>query len=191
LDTSKKGLSKRSLWLLFSVCAFPVHVWTFILFFRDFSWISERTNSWDAIGVGGYGLLIAFVESVFVFLLAFTLSYLLPKKWSDCKKVAIIGILVLLIAIWAIIGQLYFLTGFRFPVSWLTAIALNPHPLWIVYGCLLAIVVPSVFFPIYGIYKNEEIGIRLSHSFESLTSLTSLYLFLDVVGLFIVIIRNV
>jgi hypothetical protein len=191
LDTSKNRLSKNSLWLLFSVCAFPVHVWTFILFFRDFSWISERTNSWDAFGVGAYGLLIAFIESVFIFLLAFILSFILPKKWSECQRVTTIGVSVLLVAIWTIIGQMYFLTEFRFPISWLTAIARNPHPLWVVYGYLLAIIVPTVFFPIYGIYKYEKFGVRVMNSFEALTTLTTLYLFLDVLGVIIVIIRNV
>ena len=65
-----KRYSKQGLWNLFLICAFPLHVWTIILAFRDFSWVTERTNSWDALGVVSYGLIFALIESVAVFLVA-------------------------------------------------------------------------------------------------------------------------
>jgi len=45
--------------MLFLISAFPLHVWTLLLAFRDFSWLTERTNLWDAIGVLSYGLIYA------------------------------------------------------------------------------------------------------------------------------------
>jgi hypothetical protein len=173
------------------VCAFPIHVWTFILVFKDFSWISERTNSWDAFGVGAYGLLIAFVESSFIFVCVLILSLILPKSWPVVRKVTTMGILVLLVAVWAIAGQLYFLLGITLPNVMVAAIARNPHPLWIIYGGLFLVISTSIVLPVYGNLKLVKIGNGLWNFFERLTTLTSLYMFLDICSLIIVIIRNV
>jgi hypothetical protein len=64
---------KKGLWLLFAAAAFLVHVWAIMLIFQDLAWLAERTNMWDAIGVGAYGLVVALGESVFLFLTAFFL----------------------------------------------------------------------------------------------------------------------
>ena len=191
MDISNKRFTTKGLWVLFSVCAFPVHVWTFILFFRDFSWISERTNSWDAFGVGAYGLLIALFESILVFVISLILSIFIPINWNENKRVTVLGVLVLLTAIWTIIGQLYFLLDFNFPLSWIRAIARNPHPLWVLYGVVLVFVGPSVLIPAYGILKAGQLGTWIFKSFETVTILTALYLFLDIVGIIIVVIRNI
>src|SRR3972149_6026554 len=55
-----KQYSKKGLWTLFLMCAFPLHVWAFILSFMDFSWVAERTNTWDALGVISYGFSLSF-----------------------------------------------------------------------------------------------------------------------------------
>ena len=62
--------SRQGLWSLFLTCAFPLHFWTLILVFRDISWLTDRTNAWDAIGVASYGMIFAFTESVVIFLVA-------------------------------------------------------------------------------------------------------------------------
>jgi hypothetical protein len=191
LGISKKTLSKNGNWLLFSVCATPIHVWTLILFFRDFSWISERTNSLDAIGVGSYGLLIAFIESVFIFILAFVLSYIFPQKWSESQKVALLGVLIFLIAAWTIVGQLYFLFEVKIPNFLLLAIARNPHPLWILYGGLSTFVGLTVGLPAFCIFKFGRFRKGIINIFERLTTLTAFYLFLDLCGLIVVIVRNI
>jgi hypothetical protein len=191
LGISNKFYSLKTLWLLFSVCAFPIHVWTFILVFRDFSWISERTNSWDAFGVGAYGLLIALIESCFILVCVLILSLILPKNLTVVKKVTTMGILIILVALWAIVGQLYFLVDIKLPNALIEAIANKPHPLWIIYGGLFPIVSATVMLPVYSNLKSEKLGNGLWNFFERLTTLTSLYLFLDICSLIVVIIRNV
>ena len=59
--------TRQGLWSLFLMCAFPLHAWTLILAFRDISWLTDRTNAWDAVGVTSYGLVFAFVESMVLF----------------------------------------------------------------------------------------------------------------------------
>ena len=74
--------SRQGLWFLFLISAFPIHFWTLILVFRDISWLTERTNAWDAIGVASYGMVFAFVESVVIFLVLALLGLLTPKQWE-------------------------------------------------------------------------------------------------------------
>src|SRR5512141_1446140 len=69
--------TRQGLWSLFLMCAFPLHVWALILAFRDVSWVTERTNSWDAVGVVAYGLLFTLVESVLVFGIMTLLGFLI------------------------------------------------------------------------------------------------------------------
>jgi hypothetical protein len=160
------------------------------MFFRDFSWVSERTNTWDAIGVGSYGLMIAFIESLFVFTIAFGLSLLLPQKWSEDKRISIIGAAVLLIAFWAIIGQLYFLMEIHFPSRIIQFTARNSHPLWVIYSAVLVAIGSTIALAGYMLIKSENVQENTLALFERLSTLSALYIFLDFCGLLVVVIRN-
>ena len=110
-----KQYSKQGLWSLFLVCAFPLHLWTIILAFRDFSWVTERTNSWDAVGVLSYGLIFAFIESVAVFLVTVLLGFLVSKKWNEDRRNALLGNLVLIASLWAMVSYLFFMLQVSIP----------------------------------------------------------------------------
>ena len=112
-----KYYQKKGLWLLFSAAAFPVHVWAILLIFQDLAWLAERTNMWDAVGVGAYGLTLALVESVFLFLIAFLLGFLVSTRWDPVKRISLMGTLVIIVSIWAILGQLYFMLGWSLPAA--------------------------------------------------------------------------
>ena len=191
MGISKELFTKKTLWILFSVCATPIHIWTFILFFNDFAWVAERTDAWDAVGVGSYGLVIALVESVFVLLCTLVLSLLLPKKLPEAKKIATLGTLAIMASLWSIVGQLYFLLEINLPAGLIIAISRNPHPLWILYGGLGFIVAITILVPIVLILRLEKTAAALLTFFERLTTLTALYIFLDICALVIVIIRNI
>lgn len=79
------------------MCAFPLHLWTLILSFRDFSWVTERTNAWDAVGVVSYGLLFAFVESLIIFCIMALLGFLVSSKWDEPRRIALLSTLILLL----------------------------------------------------------------------------------------------
>src|SRR3990172_8272255 len=101
--------SIQGLWSLFLMCAFPLHLWAMILIFRDMSWVIERTNVWDAIGVGSYGMIRAFVESVVVFVIFTVLGFLTPANWMIDRRIAFLSLLVILLSAWGMIAQLLFL----------------------------------------------------------------------------------
>ena len=186
----KERYTKKTLWILFSICATPVHIWTFILFFNDFAWVAERTNAWDAVGVGAYGLVIALLESLFLLLCILTLSLLLPKSLVESQTITLLGTLAFLASLWAIAGQLYFFLEIQLPPTLVLAISRNPHPLRILYGALFVLITITLLVPVALILKSDKTAARLLGFYERLTTLTALYLFLDFCGLVIVIIRN-
>lgn len=186
-----KYYSKRDLWLLFSAAAFPSHVWALILIFRDLSWVAERTNMSDAIGVGAYGLVIALLDSIFAFLLTILLGFLVSTKWKQSRRISLIGTLVFIVSIWAILSQLYFLTGYSFPPTWIQVLANTTRPLRILYALSFCVATFSVFLPVYGQLKFDKLNAATCEFFERISLLVMLYLGLDIISIIIIIIRNI
>lgn len=186
-----KQYSKQGLWSLFLICAFPLHVWTIILAFRDFSWVAERTNSWDAIGVVSYGLIFAFIESVLVFLVAVLLGFLVSRKWAEDRRLVLVGLLVFITCLWAIASYLFFMLNVSIPRAALLFVSNLAHPLRFLYAFGLALVVPTVLIPAYLVLRSDKVLKGMQGFFERLSLLTMFYLFFDFIGLVIVIVRNV
>jgi len=186
-----KRYSKQGLWSLFLICAFPLHAWTLILAFRDFSWVSERTNSWDAVGVVSYGLLFAFIESIAVFLVVILLGFLISKIWDENRRNALLSILVLITSLWAMVNYLFFLIPITVPGEMIAFLVRQAHPLRIIYVISLVVVSLTVVSPAYSVLRSDKFLQCVRGLFERLSLLTLFYLFFDFVGLIIIIIRNV
>lgn len=185
-----KRYSKKGLWSLFLISAFPLHIWTLVLALRDFSWVSVRTNSWDAIGVISYGLLFALIESIFVFLLAVLLGFLISKKWDETRRNSLLGMLVLLTSLWAMGSYLFFLMQISVSGKIILYFASLDHPLRLLYVIVLVMVGLTISLPVYFILHSEKFLQAVQGLFERLSLLTLFYLVFDVVGLIIVIFRN-
>jgi hypothetical protein len=182
--------SKQELWSLFLICAFPLHLWTLILAFRDISWVTERTNAWDAIGVVSYGLIFAFVESVMIFLIFTVLGLLTPKQWESDRRITFLAFLVLITSVWGMISQLLFLWNVSLPAQAIEFLRRSNHPLRIMYAACLIVVTPTVLLPAYSFIRSKKAVTVMQNLMERLALLTSFYLFFDVLGLIIIIIRN-
>jgi hypothetical protein len=183
--------SKQGLWGFFLVCAFPLHAWTIILAFRDFSWVTERTNSWDAVGVVSYGLIFAFIESLLVFLVALLLGFLISKKWTEDRRMALMGLLVFVTSLWAIISYLYFMLPISPGTNTLNFFANLAHPLRVLYAIGLMLAGITVAVPTYFVLQSEKFLQGVRGFFERIGTLSLFYLFFDLIGLVIVILRNV
>jgi hypothetical protein len=183
--------SRQRLWTLFLACAFPLHFWTIILIFNDAAWIAERSTAWDSIGVASYGLVFAFVESLLLFFAATLLGFLISTKWNKDRRVALMGTLVVVIALWTMAGQLYFLLNAPFPESWILFLASVGRPLRFLYGAAFALVLPTIAIPIWLILKFEKPLKFVSAAIEKISLLTAFYLFFDFIGLIILVVRNV
>jgi hypothetical protein len=182
--------SRQGLWSLFLTCAFPFHFWTLILVFRDISWLTERTNAWDAIGVASYGMIFAFAESVVVFLVIASLGFLTPKHWETDRRIAFLGLLILITSVWGMIAQLLFLWNIFLPAQAIQFLRSSSHPLRIIYAACLVVVTLTVLLPVYAFIRSNEAIIFMQNLMERLSLLTIFYLFFDLLGLIIVIIRN-
>ena len=185
-----KRYSKQNLWLLFTTTAFPIHVWAIILILQDVSWVAERTNAWDAVGVGSYGLMIAFVESLSVFLVLLLLGLLISKKWKEVQQVSLLAYIVLIVSFWEIIGQLYFLLEWLFPHQFIEFVAGISRPLWVLYGSAFLVVAPTIVIPAFIALRTNKFAAVMTAIMERLSMLVVLYLILDVAGIIVVIIRN-
>jgi len=183
--------SKQGLWSLFLICAFPFHLWTLILVFRDVSWVTERTNAWDAVGVASYAMLFALIESILAFLVMTAVGFVAPKQWDIDTRIAFSSLLFLITAIWGMISQLLFLWNVNLPVPMLQFLARTEHPLRWLYVGTLAIVIPTVLLPVYFFLRSNKVLLFMKDLMERLSTLTMLYLFFDLVGLIVVVIRNV
>ena len=173
------------------MCAFPLHLWALILIFRDVSWVAERTNLWDAIGVASYGLVFAFIESVLFFIAITLLGLVIPRTWQEDRRIALLSVLALMTTLWAIEGQAYFLWGSYVPEHVLRYIAYSEHPLRLLYAAALAIVVPTIIIPIYLVMKSDRFLNLVQGLTERLSLLTMFYLFFDLLGLIVIIVRNI
>lgn len=175
---------------MFLICALPLHLWTIILALRDFSWVAERTNAWDAIGVFSYGMVFAFVESLVVFLVLTLLGFLVTKHWNQNQRFALLSTLVLITALWGMLGQLYFLLGFSLPEVLISFLTRSGHPLRIMYAFSLMMVLPTILVPAYLILKSGRALRFMQDLTGRLSLLASFYLSLDLAGLVVIVIRN-
>ena len=183
--------SKQELWSLFLTCAFPFHLWTLILAFRDISWVTERTNAWDAVGVVSYGMIFAFVESLLVFAIVALLGLLLPKQWESNRRLAFLSLLFLITALWAIISQLLFIWNIDLPPQAMLFLARSGHPLrWLETGSL-TVVLLTILIPVYLFFRSTKVSLLIREFTDRLSVLTIFYLLFDLAGLIIVIIRNI
>ncbi len=171
--------------------AFPIHAWAIVLYLNDIGWIVERNNVWDAIGVGAYGLVIAFVESIFIFLIATALGFLIAKYWDEDTRVNAMGTIILITSIWAILNQLYFLAEPPRAEALVHLLMKTAHPLRDLYLGALAFGALSTGLPVFAILKFQKASQLAGALFERLSWLTVFYFLLDVVSLGIVIARNI
>ena len=183
--------SRQGLWSLFLMCAFPLHAWALLLAFRDLSWLTERTNAWDAIGVGAYGLVFAFIESVVIFLVIVLLGFLVSRRWDEERRIALLSVLALVLALWAIIGQLFFMLAVSVPGGVIGFMAGTAHPLRLLYAAALALVAPTVLVPTLLVLRSGRASQLIRGLIERVSLLTMFYLLFDVIGLVIVLIRNI
>ena len=182
--------SRQGLWSLFLMCALPLHAWALLLAFRDLSWLTERTNAWDAVGVLCYGLLFALIESVLLFLVMAALGLIIPRHWDPERRTALLGALVLVLCLWAMLGQLFFLTNAHMPERVVRFLVRSGHPLRIMYPVIVGLVGGSFLLPAWAVLRSAK-GLRfVGGLIERLALLATLYLVFDVAALVIVVIRN-
>lgn len=156
--------------------------------FRDVNWVAERTTAWDALGFSGYALFYTLMESGLLFGFIALLSLLLPRNWSKSMRFVTLSLLAFALAGWSIVEQIILIVlygrlrklGMALP--WLSGAV----PMWIT-GVLVAL---SVAIPLLVLRKWSKLQTEVESVLERLTILSGLYLFLDAVGVIVILVRN-
>jgi len=182
--------SRQGLWSLFLICAFPLHLWTLILAFRDVSWLTERTNVQDAIGVVSYGLLFALIESILIFLVLVLIGLITPWRWEPERRITFLAFLVLITSMWAMIGQLLFLWNVSIPDAAIEFLRRSDHPVRITYAVCLMVVTPTVLLPAFSLLRTNKAVTVMQNLMERLSLLSMFYLVFDLLGVIIIVFRN-
>ena len=185
--------TRQGLWSLFVICAFPQHVWAFVLAMRDVSWVADRTNAWDAVGVVSYGLIFALVESLLLFGLMALLGYLVSGSWDAEARVSLLAVLVLIASLWAMLEQLYFLVGTGRPRWLISLLMATGHPLryfYVLAVVVVVVVILSVVVPAFLVIRSRRAARTVWGLIDRLSVLMVFYLLFDAAGVIIVLVRN-
>ena len=136
-------------------------------------------------------MIFALTESVVIFCIIALLGFLTPKQWETDQRIAFLALLILITSVWGMIGQLLFLWNIFLPAQAIQFLKSSSHPLRIIYAVCLMVVTPTVLLPVYAFIRSNKAVMIMQNLMERLSLLTMFYLFFDLLGLMIVIIRNV
>ncbi len=191
MATYKNFYTRQGLWTLFLMCALPLHVWTLILAFRDFDWITARTNSRDDVGVESYGLLFGVFESIVVFVGSALSGLLASPKWEEKRRIALLSALVFIASLWSMFNQAYFINEWTVPAGLANFVVTTGRPLVALYGLALGPASITVVVPVFFILRSERFYKGIQEAIERLSLLMLLYLLFDAAAIINIIARNV
>lgn len=169
---------------------FPLHVWVFLMAFRDFGWVAERTVVWDAVGLVSYSLVFALFETFIFFVVMLLLGLLILPKWGMEKKTNLLGILGFYILTCSILAQAFFLPNSPVPGSVIDSLVQSAHPLRILWGGTFIIVGGLAIIFTVLILRIEKVNKTLLSIFERINLLSALYLIFDLIAIVIIATRN-
>ena len=171
-----RRLSFGDLSLSFGAIAFPVHVWAIInILFVLPAWLL-RLSIGELAGCISYPLLDALLESCVLWILFVGISFVLPRKWLADKFVALSSILVWLLAAWAALVQF----NFSHILQW--------GPEQTIPGSLLVVFSLGLVYWLVQRYGRLESWIK--RLVQGLAVVSYIYIVFDLLGLFVVILRN-
>jgi hypothetical protein len=172
LATFKRRFTPRGLTQIFVYCAFPVHVWVLVNMFRDVpSWVLYMPGS-EIVGMVGYTLSFALFETLFALVLAIMIGMVIPKRWVVDKYIPMISLWLVELAVMAVVFQHYIIAY------------LAKRTIVMVFAGIL--VVSSLI-----LLRFPKIGDLFRWIADRLVLLSFIYIFFDVLGVLVVILRNV
>lgn len=170
--------SRGELLTLFVACSFPIFVYTIP---HTLVYVSQwllRLTIWETLSVISYVLATAIIESVFIFLVALVVVMIVPKRLYE-------GILIPLAATFSTLTTLLFVYLNLFQERNILRSNFT--------GSLLALVVYLILMGLTYVVlrRNRRITDILTGLIDRLMPLALLYALLAVIGLVVVVMRNV
>lgn len=173
---SDPALNRRSLWQLFTVCAFPVQIWAVLVMLQELPVFLLRLTVWDVIGIITYLEAYALLETILLWLVLVLMALVLPGWLFRTRLVAQGTLIILLSSVWAVVLH------FRLNAFWDLTSPLRTA--WIVTYLV------SLFLAVYFLHQSQKIEGWLVAFANRVELLATFYLGLGVVGSVVVILRN-
>lgn len=161
--------SGKNIYLVFSVAAFPIHSWLFIVFLYHFPALIKKGSIWQVIGVFAYSFSLALIESVCLTAFIILIIGIIPISFLKERFVFFGTSLALIFSGWAIIINIQ---GQNVQ-SWL----------------LLPLITIIFFIFVYSIVRPTQ-TIKATSLAERLTVLSTLFLTIDLICIIIIVFRN-
>jgi hypothetical protein len=136
-----------------------------------------RASLWELVGAVSYPLVAALLESCVLWGVFVVLSFILPKNWFAVKYAALSIFLGWLLAAWAMLIQFIYLDIIRWS---LVQVSLG-----------LIVVVFSFGFATWLVHRFKRLEHWIKILAQRLVVLTYLYLLIDLLGVIILLVRNV
>ena len=159
----------REGYILFSSCLIPVHFWAILDLLFNLRPLLIRASFIEIVGVFGYVLGIAFIDSTILFIALFLLCLFLPSKLFKDRLIANGLILGFILVLWAI--------------------TLQPQWIWIQnFHILLLFSIILVSYLMINLVHGLDL--RVASLATRFSVLGTFYLMLDLLGIAVVVLRN-
>lgn len=185
----KDRLSFRYFFQLLLAITFPIQLWYIILIIKDLQFVAERTLPWDAVGYASYSLLFALAESILITLIFWGISLLMPKTWDHERTISLLGSVFIVLALASMVdmtanifNELRISRQYLYGLENFTAQT---------YGLIALAIILASAAAVFIILRSKKAAGWIAGFFERVSTLSYFYLFLDVVGIIIIILRNV
>ena len=170
---------------LFIVGAFPIHIWSII------SQLYQIGDGKEFLERASYSLTFALFESVGITLLLILVFRILTQWWKESRVIATVGILYFYTSLWGMIGQIYFMLNQSKGSFWIRVFNIIGRNGEVFLPLLVVILILSTFIIIIVVDRSEKIQKLFISCIDRLSILVILYALLDIIGLVVVIVRNI
>jgi hypothetical protein len=176
-------ISRREIFLLFSACVFPIHIWAIVNTLRELPSYLLRLNLIEITSIFCYTLFFALIESISISAILILLSALLPTRLFKDFFVYQGSLFLFITSVWIlpIHYRSHLVQGL--PISFPFFVFL----LWIWITSYIVLIVASHIM----IRRKTNFRERISGLLERMTIPALFYILLDVIGILIIAYRNI
>lgn len=170
----KEDIKHRSgMIAVLTACVIPIHLWTLVLIIAAVPQWLLRLNQAQVIGSVSYSLAMALLETVVVFAFVMALLLILPKRIVEPVAVAQAAVFVV------------------FTLGLMVFVLYTPFGAILQLGAGFVAYLAAVAVSFFIIKRLPRLARTITAIIDRLVPLAFLYIVLDLLGLIVVIVRNV
>jgi hypothetical protein len=167
--------TKGDTWLVLAACVTPIYSWAILTLLYNMRPLLLRHSIWDLAGILSYRLIFAAFETLLVLSLLILLCIILPGRWLRDRFASEGSMIALVTSLWIIAFQLGSGT-------------LRGWSLWPLLAASLYLASVGILYVL--ILRHRRVEQAVLSFVERLTVFTYVYIALSVLGLLVVVFRN-